>query len=521
MPRLFRSLQFRLAAAFVLWTALFQLALVLGVPLIRESFVYEQIDLAIVDEALGIPEGLATLDGPPAEVSAIYDLMPGERPKVPAEFIAQLRDAHGNLIDSSENLGGTVLPFNPPPPRIPPSTSPVRETERPASFQTATIPALNPVEGREDQTHRVRVATYRIEPAGGGEPYYLQLGMSLEIADRTNAFLRLSLLAAMIAGTVGAGIAGWIVAGAIVSRIKRIAGAVRDVSPTRLEERIELPEGDDEVGRMAAEVNAMLHRMAVAVQSHERFLSHVSHELKTPVSALLTEAQVLKYRRPDEKAYESFVLSVEDEMRRLGRMVESFLMLARFGHGRRFLAETTLPINDIALESVEHSSMLAWQHGVTLNLTLYDPGENKPEALVRGDTELIRVVVDNLIRNAVQHSKAGNKVQVIVDASDTHVSLAVLDEGPGIPEEYLDKIFDRFVQAPSVPDAGRRGTGLGLTIAKGVVDLHGGTIRVENRPDHGCAFIIRLPIATQPGHLVPVNGKLTVVPAAEAVPSPR
>ena len=95
---------------------------------------------------------------------------------------------------------------------------------------------------------------------------------------------------------LGAGIAGWLVAGAVASRIKRVTGAVREVSPNRLQEVVDLPEGEDEIGRMAAEVNSMLRRLSEAVQSHERFISHVSHELKTPVAALLTEAQVIKIR---------------------------------------------------------------------------------------------------------------------------------------------------------------------------------------------------------------------------------
>jgi signal transduction histidine kinase len=265
----------------------------------------------------------------------------------------------------------------------------------------------------------------------------------------------------------------------------------------------------------------MLRRLAEAVQSHERFISHVSHELKTPVAALLTEAQVIKIR-PTEDAYENFVLSVEDEMRRLGRMVESFLMLARFGHGRRFLAEAIIPINDIALEAVEHASLLAHHHGVTLGLRLHDPGPDDREAMVRGDSELLRVVIDNLIRNAVQFSRMKDRVDVAVEITGSWVVLSVRDNGPGIPEEYLERVFDRFVQAPTVPDAGRRGTGLGLTIAKGVVDLHGGEIRVRNRPEGGCEFTVRLPLAVPPSQRPgrPPGG-VAEVTIPEALPTPR
>lgn len=505
MPRIFRTLQFRLAAAFVLWTALLQVALLLGIPLLREPYVIEQLDRAIAAQTSEVPRRLAAMGGVPAEVEALGELsIPAGKGAGP--IVAQFRDLRGRVLASSPAIETVTLPLHPE--RV--------SRERPY-YETVVVP---PAPGEDEPRRRYRIVTYLIEPVGA-EPYYAQIGSSLAAIDRAHEFLTKTLVAALVAGTLGAGIAGWVVAGAVAARIKRVTGAVRQVSPNRLEDLLDVPESDDEIGRMAAEVNAMLRRLADAVQSHERFISHVSHELKTPVSALLTEAQVLKYQKPDERAYENFVLGVEDEMRRLGRMVESFLMLARFGHGRRFLAETLVPINDIALESVEHSSLLAWQHGVTLGLTLYDPGSSEPEALVRGDAELLRVVVDNLIRNAIQFSKAKMRVHVTVECANGYVVLTVTDEGPGIPEEYLERVFDRFVQAPSVPDAGRRGTGLGLTIAKGVVDLHGGDIRVRNRPEGGCAFTVRLPLAVVPNSPGGTNGSIAEIHIPEAIPSPR
>lgn len=305
-----------------------------------------------------------------------------------------------------------------------------------------------------------------------------------------------------LAGAAGAGVAGWIVAGSLVRRLRALSHAVRAVSPTNLQGRIDISSrkggGADEIGRMTADINAMLARLERAFQSQESFISDVSHELKTPVSALLTEAQVLRYTSPKESDYDRFVTSVEEEMRRLGKLVESFLMLARFGHGRRFIAQDRVHINDVALEALAHASLLASQHGITITLNLFDAGDDRDEAIVHGDSELLRVVVDNLIRNAVQFSKRGDAVQVNVHCGSGEgggsVTISVRDHGPGVPPDHLERIFDRFAQAPSRTGA-RRGTGLGLTIAKGVVDLHGGSITAENAPGGGCAFTVRLPLA--------------------------
>jgi signal transduction histidine kinase len=246
---------------------------------------------------------------------------------------------------------------------------------------------------------------------------------------------------------------------------------------------------------MAADINAMLDRLGSTISGLERFMSEVSHELKTPVSALLAEAQVMKYAPPTAETAGRFILSVEDEMRRLGKLVESFLMLARFEHGRRYIAEAAVHVNDVVLESVEHSSRLASQSEVGINLTLYDAGSDRPEAIVRGDAELLRTVFDNLLRNAVQFSDRGSAISVDVGASGDQVTIAIRDRGPGAPPEHINRIFERFVQAPN-QKPGRRGTGLGLAIARGIVELHNGSIAATNHPEGGCVFTVSLPLVS-------------------------
>jgi two-component system OmpR family sensor kinase len=289
------------------------------------------------------------------------------------------------------------------------------------------------------------------------------------------------------------------------------------VSPTNLDERLDLAALPHEIGQLAADVNVMLERLAQGFRSQERFISDVSHELKTPVAVLLTEAQALKMGHAGPSDHQAFVLSVEDEMRRLGKLVESFLMLARFGHGRRFIGEIVFEVNDVALDSVQHAKLLAAQHGVRLHLSLHD-GEADTSATVHGDPELVRIVIDNLIRNAVQYSKRGDTVSVRVTCQDRNAVIAVEDQGRGVPEQYLETIFDRFAQAPAPTTSGRRGTGLGLAIAKGVVDLHRGTIRVRNRPEGGCAFTVTLPLHDETA--APASGspilRLAVRPSAAA-----
>jgi signal transduction histidine kinase len=490
MPLFLRTLRFRIAAAFFLWTGLIQVALLLSLPVARDAFVIDGVDRRLGE--VGSSLVAAAERGTPANSlimgSAISDPDPNA-------IQVQVRDEAGALLAASSDSHDL------------PSLG--------EQFQGTVT--YKPAVGSPE---RFRVVT-RIANPPGGPPIQIQTAQSLHLSDDITSSLRSVLMLALLVGLLGSAAAGWIVSGAVISRIDRVSQAVREVAPTRLDTRIQIPVSNDEIGRMASDVNTMLERMAVAFRSQERFMSEVSHELKTPLSALLTEAQVLKRQAPrpapapvlgngalrsaepvrsEVEPYERFVLSVEEEMRWLGKLVESFLMLARFGHGKQFVAEATVPINDVVLDAVEHSSLYARQHGVALALTLHDPGDASPEAAVRGDSELLRVVADNLIRNAVQFSKRGDSVTITVgvEASPGSTTLdtvvfAVKDQGPGVPPEYLTRIFDRFQQAPT-KGATRRGSGLGLTIAKGVTDLHGGVIDARNDPSGGCVFRVRLPV---------------------------
>ena len=357
------------------------------------------------------------------------------------------------------------------------------------------VPAAD--DGSASSSVRFRTATIPIR-TNGGASYTLDIATSLEFIDSITMVIVRLMGAGLLVGVFGAAVAGWIVAGRMSRRLEIVTEEVSDVSADRLDAPRELPEGDDEIGRMARAVNAMLRRLSSAFRSQEFFISNVSHELKTPVAALLAEAQVLKRdgerSPPPPETYQRFVLSVEDETRRIGSLVETFLALARFSDGRGALPHAEVALNDVAVESVQICGPLAAQRGVRLHVRLCDPATPAEEPIVRGDAGLVRIVADNLIRNAVQFSDHGGAVDIATGVEQGRAWLSVGDHGPGIPQEFLDRIFDRHVQAPN-RSVGQRGTGLGLNIAQTIVQLHGGTVDVKNREPAGCVFTVRLPLA--------------------------
>jgi two-component system sensor histidine kinase MprB len=502
-----KTLRYRLTLAFLLWTAGIQIAVAAVFVLGRELLVVDGIDRALTDTAVRLRRSLeADTSWPPALEQASFELQ--SQPNAPLlPLVLRARSVQGDTIarwPDREPMLEITAPLS---------------TGAPEHLVFATQRLQAPSD--EDDTVgpvRFRSATMTIS-TNEGISYQLDFGASLELADRFTSVMGRILASGLLVGIIGAGIAGWIVAGRATRRIERVTREVEHVSPTRLDEPRELPTpltGDDEIGRMGAAVDAMLKRLASAFRSQEYFISNVSHELKTPIASLLAEAQVIRkgQARAEENAAAGtdnaaqadpahllkFTHSVEDEMRRLGGLVETFLAMARFGEGKSGRSESLVSINDTALDSVKHNSLYAQQQGVPVRLNLADLDESHThdhaEPVVRGDGHLLRVAIDNLIRNAIGVSERGQVVDIGVSMNDHTVSVEVSDRGPGVPAGFIDRMFDRFAQRADRA-VGYRGTGLGLNIAKNIVELHGGRIEVANRsaPDAGAVFTIRFPMA--------------------------
>ena len=325
---------------------------------------------------------------------------------------------------------------------------------------------------------------------------YVQVGLSQARLDDLERTLRVVFVGIIPLLTAGASLAAWLVAGRRLARLRQVSELARDISPGRLGRRLDEAEGRDELGRLAVEVNGMLGRLEAGFQAQDRFISEVSHELKTPVSVMLLEAQVLMRSSPDPVTYARFVSSVEDEMRRLHKLIESFLTLARAGHGDTHLRSSTVDMNATCMEAAQHCWQLARLRGIRLAVTLVGEEDCPDEPTVSGDPELLRTMIENLVRNAVSVSARQSAVDLRVACEHDHVTVRVRDHGPGVPDAVAPRIFDRFVTAdPS--GAGRKGEGLGLTIARSIAKLHGGSVgfrNLSNEGGGGAEFFASIPL---------------------------
>lgn len=316
------------------------------------------------------------------------------------------------------------------------------------------------------------------------------------------------------AALVGGVLAAWVIGGVALEPLRRITETARAMVPERIDAtRVEIPEVGVEVNEARLELNRALDRIEAGYQSQERFISNVSHELKTPIAVLLTEARRLQLQERSAAELTGFVGDVADQMARLGKIVESFLTLARIDYEERLRKFEDFWFHDLLLEAVSRTRAQAATHEVHLDLELPEDTDyfDRP---TWGDPELVSSAVENLIRNAVRFAPAGSSVRVTLerepevtaepeDGEDpgpprVGARVSVSDEGPGMPQELIATVFEPFKQADAERTGGR-GSGLGLAIAHRVATLHKGSIRALNRtgPRPGCTVEIQLPFLSE------------------------
>jgi two-component system, OmpR family, sensor histidine kinase MprB len=333
---------------------------------------------------------------------------------------------------------------------------------------------------RIDDEH-VRVLTAPL-PEGGAP----QLARSLESVDSVLARLRWVLLA-LVAGGVGlAAVLGRLAARHLVAPVARVTEAARHIAETEdLGRRIEVA-GDDEVGELAARFNAMLDTLEGSIAAQRRLVSDASHELRTPVTSLRTNIEVLAEGRLDPAERARLVADVQAQAEELSALVADLIELARgaepeaaglqHGAGAGWATEE-VRLDALVAEAIERARRHAPQVEISADL--------RP-AVLDGVPERLARAVNNLLDNAARHG-------TVVDVRAGPGGVRVRDDGSGIAAEDLPHLFDRFYRGAAA--RGEPGTGLGLAIVRQVAEQHGGSVAAANADGGGAEFELRLPAA--------------------------
>lgn len=270
---------------------------------------------------------------------------------------------------------------------------------------------------------------------------------------------------------------------AFTKKIRQLLTAIRQVREGAYSHRAEI-KGHDEIAQIGHEFNSLTDRLQVTENARRRFVSDASHELKTPLAAirLLTDS-ILQTENMDAETTREFVADIGSEAERLSRITEDLLRLTKLDSGvvEQTVAVDVLPV----LEQVMRlQSLVAQEKGLELT---YAAEEN---CVVSATQDEVHQVIYNLTDNALKYSSEGTVV-VVLKKSGGKVILTVEDQGPGIPEEDLERVFDRFFRVDKARSRAAGGTGLGLSIVSDTVRRRGGTVWAKNRPEGGAVFTVQ------------------------------
>ncbi|HEX8084587.1 MAG TPA: ATP-binding protein [Solirubrobacteraceae bacterium] len=293
-------------------------------------------------------------------------------------------------------------------------------------------------------------------------------------------------LAALLAAALALAIVQ-VVARGLTRPLREMAEGSRAMA--RGDYSVRVPDGGraDEVGELARAFNLMAAELAEVERHRKDLIANVSHELRTPISAL--QARLENVADGVEAAEPETIRTMLAQVERLGRLVAQLLDLSR-------LEARAVPLDvrpfevGVVLAHVAREASLSAPGDVELAV------ECPPGLVGSGDAERVHQVVANLVENAVRHSPRPGTVTIGASGvGGSRVRISVADQGPGIPDEDAGRVFDRFYRADAARSTDGGGAGLGFAIARWIVDLHGGEIRVESAEPHGCRMVVELPAA--------------------------
>ena len=289
---------------------------------------------------------------------------------------------------------------------------------------------------------------------------------------------------------VVASLLGYWLAGRALRPVRVMAGLAREISEARLDQRIDVDLApNDELGELAATFNAMLARLEASFATLRRFTADAAHDLRAPLALLRSEVEVTLSQPRSAEEYQASLRTVLEETARLSRLADQLLLLARADAGALRPRREQVDVADLVDETVSRWQGLATTRGVGIETAVPEAGE------LRGDPDLLRRLLDNLLDNAVRHTPRGGHVDVSAAAVDGTWRIDVRDTGEGISPAVRASLFERFTRADRARGRDTGGAGLGLAVCAVIAELHGGSIAaVDDGP--GAHLRVELPAAT-------------------------
>ncbi|MGH3641592.1 MAG: HAMP domain-containing sensor histidine kinase [Mycobacterium sp.] len=329
----------------------------------------------------------------------------------------------------------------------------------------------------------IRISGQTVGGAGGS--YTVLVGAGSEAVESTVKTVLVLLAGAAPIVTAVSAIVTYLLVARSLRSVDAIRTRVADISTSDLAERVPVPASHDEISALAVTMNEMLARIEAGHDAQRRFVGDASHELRSPVAAILSALDVAA-AHPDLLNQELADSTLRPEARRMESLVEDLLLLARADERGLTLRRRDVDLDDVASNEIVR---LLRETTSTIDADL------APTRLV-GDPGGLSRVVRNLLENAARH--ATSRVELRVGSQAGYAILTVGDDGPGIPEADRIRVFDRFVRLDADRARSGGGTGLGLAIVSEVVAAHGGSVTIGDRPGGGALVRVQLPLEYSP-----------------------
>jgi heavy metal sensor kinase len=283
---------------------------------------------------------------------------------------------------------------------------------------------------------------------------------------------------------------GYFLARKSLAPIASMNSQTQRISAENLSQRLDVTSPRDELGRLATTINDLLARLESSFKEQQRFIADASHELRTPLAVLRGETEVALAKRRTADEYQQSLSLIQEEAEQLSRIVEDLFILARqpIDAPARLMKER-VSLNETVKDCARAAQVLATRKGVRLTTE-----SNSAAIDLNGDKELITRMILNLLDNAVKYTPAGGEISLALTRHNGNAEIVVRDTGIGIAEADRQRVFDRFYRVDKARSRALGGAGLGLSIVRWIVEVHGGDIHVNSAPGRGSTFTVDLPL---------------------------
>jgi len=336
--------------------------------------------------------------------------------------------------------------------------------------------------------HSYRILTRRIQAdtPQGRENYVFSVAVTIDSHQRFFENFNHTLWAMIASGIVMTGLMGWFAVRQGHAPLRRIIAQIHTISGNELNTRLDPDSFPRELTELAASFNDMLERMDQSFQKLSNYAADIAHELRTPVTSMLTQTQVSLSKSRTVEEYREVLYSNIEEYEHMAQMINDMLLLAKIDNGLYNPGTDLINLGDEIQQLFDYYEAWAEESNVTLSL--------EGDITVHGDKLMLRRAIGNLLSNAIKHTPPGQSVKVNLHHDNNQfATITVENPGTPIPSEHIPRLFERFYRSDSALRHGNEGVGLGLAISKAIVDIHRGGIRISSTPER-TQFIIYLPL---------------------------